>query len=135
MPNSSALIDELIAKTPGWRGAAVAKLRKLIHDADPEITEEVKWRRPSNPLGAAVFEHNGMVCLVGVLKDRVRLSVVAGSTLPDPHHLFNAMLVGKTRAIDISEGDKLNETALKALIRAGVEQNLGKEKPAGARKK
>ena len=135
MPNPSELIDDLIAKTLDWRGATLAKLRKIIHDADPEITEEVKWRRPSNPMGAPVWEHNGIVCIGGILKERVRLSFAAGASLPDPQKLFNAMLEGnQARAIDIYDGDKLNESALKALIRAGVEHNLAKAKPARKKK-
>jgi hypothetical protein len=127
MPNPTELIDDLITKTPDWRGATLAKLRKIIHDADPEITEDVKWRRPSNPMGAPVWEHNGIVCFGLILKERVRLTMYAGASLPDPHKLFNAMLEGnKARAIDIYEGDKLNETALKALIRSGVAYNLAK---------
>ncbi len=135
MSNPSELIDTLIANTPDWRGATFMKLRKIIHDADPEITEEVKWRRPSNPMGAPVFEHNGIVCIGGILKERVRLTFVAGVSLPDPQKLFNAMLEGKSRAIDVYEGDKPNENALKALIRSGVEHNLAKVKPAKARKR
>ncbi len=135
MPETSDPIDEMIAKTPDWRGPTLAKLRRIIHDADPEISEEVKWRRPSNPMGAPVWEHNGIVCIGGILKERVRLTLVAGASLPDPQKLFNAMLNGKSRAIDIYEGDKLNETALKALIRSGVEHNLAKVKPAKARKR
>jgi hypothetical protein len=131
MPNPT----ELIAQNPDWRGATLAKLRKLIRDADPEITEEVKWRMPSNPTGAPVWKHNGIVCIGGILKERVRLTLYAGASLPDPHKLFNAMLNGKSRAIDVYEGDKLNGTALKALIRSGVEHNLAKEKPAKARKR
>ena len=126
MPNRSELIDGMIAKTPDWRGATLAKLRKIIHAADPEITEDVKWRRPGNPMGAAVWEHNGTVCLGVILKERVRLTVAAGASLPDPKRLFNAMLLGKSRAIDVCQGDRLDEAALKALIRAGVEQNLAK---------
>ena len=135
MPNPSELIDEMITKTHDWRGATLAKLRRIIHEADPEITEEVKWKRPSNPMGAPVWEHNGIVCIGGILKERVRLTLVAGASLADPQKLFNAMLKGKSRAIDIYEGDKLNETALKALIRSGVEHNLAKVKPAKARKR
>ena len=135
MPNPSELIDNLIAKTPDWRGATLARLRRIIHDADPEITEEVRWRRPSNPMGAPVWEHNGIVCIGGILKERVRLTLVAGSRLPDPHKLFNAMLEGKSRAIDIYDGDKLNATALKALIRSGVEHNRAKVRPARASKR
>ncbi len=136
MPNPTELIDEMIAKTPDWRGATLARLRRLIHDADPGITEEVKWRRPSNPMGAPVFEHNGIVCIMGILKERVRLTLNQGASLPDPKKLFNAMLVGnKARAIDIYHGYKVNETALKALIRSGVEHNLAKVKPSKARKR
>jgi len=135
MPNPTQLIDDLIAKTSDWRGATFAKLRGIIHDADPEITEEMKWRRPSNPMGTPVFEHNGIVCIGGILKERVRLTVAQGASLPDPHKLFNAMLNGKSRAIDIYENDKINETALKALIRSIVERNLAKVKPANSRKR
>jgi hypothetical protein len=86
-------VDELIAKTPGWRGATLAKLRRIIHDADPEIEEDVKWKRPSNPLGSAVWTHDGVVCFGIILKERVRLSFSAGSRLPDPKKLFNAQLL------------------------------------------
>jgi hypothetical protein len=129
-------IDHLIAKTHDWRGATLAKLRKIIHDADPEIVEALKWRRPSNPMGAPVWEHNGVVCIGNVLKERVRLTLPAGASLPDPHRLFNARLESNTvRAIDIYEGDKLNQTALRALIRSGVKHNQTKVKRAKARKR
>ena len=104
-------VDELIAKTPDWRGAMLAKLRKIVHDADPEIAEDVKWKRPSNPLGSAVWSHDGMVCVGIILKERVRLSFSAGSSLPDPKKLFNAQLLGKSRAIDVSQNEKLDEQA------------------------
>jgi len=135
MPNPSELIDDMIAKTPDWRGTTLAELRRIIHDADPEITEEVKWKRPSNPMGAPVFEHNGIVCIANILKERVRLTWNAGASLPDPQELFNARLDSNTaRAIDIYEGDTVNESALKGLIRAGVERNLAKVKPARKKK-
>jgi len=135
MSSQSELIDELIASTPDWRGATLAKVRQIIHDADPEMTEELKWRRPSNPMGAPVFEHNGIVCILVILKERVRLTFNEGASLSDPHELFNAMLEGnKLRAIDLYEGDKLDETALRALIRSGVDHNLAKLKPAKTRK-
>ena len=106
MPNPNELIDDMIAKTPDWRGTTFAELRRIIHDADPEITEEVKWKRPSNPMGAPVFEHNGIVCIANILKERVRLTWNAGASLPDPQELFNARLDSNTaRAIDIYEGD------------------------------
>ena len=131
MPSLSKHVDEMIANTPDWRGATLAELRRVIHEADPEITEEVKWRRPSNPMGSAVFEHNGIVCIGVLLKERVRLSLADGASLPDPKKLFNAQLEGnKSRAIDFYENDTLNEAALKTLVRAGVEHNLAKAKPA-----
>jgi hypothetical protein len=134
MPNPSELIDELIAKTPDWRGTTLAELRRIINDADPEITEEVKWRRPSNPMGAPVFEHNGIVCVANILNERVRLSFPTGLGLPDPQKVLNAVSEGnKTRIIDLYEGETVNERALKDLIRAGVERNLAKAKPTRAK--
>ena len=131
MPNQSKEIDELIETTPDWRGATLAELRRIIHDADPEIIEEVKWKRPSNPLGAPVFEHDGVVCVANILKERVRLSFPAGLSLPDPQKILSAVTEGnKTRIVDLREGDEVNESALKDLIRAGVERNLAKAKPA-----
>jgi hypothetical protein len=129
MPNPNELIDDLIAKTPDWRGEIFTKLRKIIHDADPEITEEWKWVTANRP-GTPVWEHNGSVCHINILKDKVKLTLHEGASLPDPQKLFNAGLEGnKLRALDIHEGDKLNESALKALVRAGVEHNLAKVKP------
>ena len=122
-------VDELIAKTPDWRGAMLATLRKIVHDADPEIAEDVKWKRPSNPLGSAVWSHDGMVCVGIILKERVRLAFSAGSSLPDPKKLFNAQLLGKSRAIDFSRNEKLPEQALKAIVKAGVAHNLAKTRP------
>jgi hypothetical protein len=129
MPSRSALIDVMIAKTPGWRGKTLARLRKVIHTADPDIVEDVKWRRPANPIGSAVFEHDGIVCAGVILKERVRLIFWAGASLPDPHRLYNAQLEGKSRAIDFHEGETLKERALTALIRAGVKHNRNKVKP------
>ncbi len=94
----------------------------------PTWPNAVKWKRPGNPLGARVFEHDGVVCIAVLLKERVRLKFVAGSSLPDPKRLFNAELQGKSRAIDFSEGDRINESALKALVRAGVKRNVDKAK-------
>ena len=126
-------VDELIAKTPDWRGATLAKLRKIVHDADPEIAEDVKWKRPSNPLGSAVWSHDGMVCVGIILKERVRLSFAAGSSLRDPKKLFNAQLLGKSRAIDVSQNEKLDEPALKAIVKAAVGRSLAKTRSAKAR--
>ena len=127
MPNPSDEIDELIAKTPDWRGATFARLRKIILVAAPGISEVIKWRKPSNPMGAPVWEQNGIVCVGNILKGSVRLTFPAGASLPDPQKLFNTRLDSKTaRAIDVFEGEELDETALKALIRSGVEHNLTK---------
>ena len=123
-------VDELIAKTPDWRGAMLAKLRTIVREADPEIAEDVKWKRPSNPLGSAVWSHDGMVCVGIVLKERVRLGFSAGSSLPDPKKLFNAQLLGKSRAIDVSRNEKLDEPALKAIVKAAVAHNFAKARPA-----
>ena len=133
MTKKTGPVDALIAKTPGWRGATLARLRKIVDEADPEIAEDVKWRRPSNPNGSAVFAHDGLVCIGIVLKERVRLSFSAGASLPDPKKLFNAQLLGKSRAIDIAEGEKLDERAVKALVRAGVDRNRAKAKKAKTR--
>jgi hypothetical protein len=131
MPDQNQAIDEMIANTSDWRATTLADLRRIIHAADPEIIEAVKWRRPSNPMGSAVFEHNGIVCMGVLLKERVRLVLAQGAGLPDPDRLFNAQLEGnKSRAIDFYEGDMLNEDALISLIRAGVEKNLAKGKSA-----
>lgn len=126
-------VDELIAKTRDWRGAKLAKLRRIVHDADPGIAEDVKWKRPSNPLGSAVWSHDGMVCVGIILKERVRLSFSAGASLPDPAKLFNAQLLGKSRAIDVSQNEKLDEQALRAIVKAAVGHNLAKSRPAKPR--
>ena len=133
---ASKLITNYIAETGDWRGATLAKLRRIIHDSDTEVTEELKWRRPSNPMGAPVWQHNGIVCVGNILKERVRLTFFAGARLPDPHKLFNTRLDSRTaRAIDFYEGDKVNETALRALVRSAVRYNLAKKRPTKSRKK
>ena len=126
-------VDELIAKTPDWRGATLGKLRKIVHDADPDIAEDVEWMRPGNPLDSAVWSHEGQVCVGIILKERVRLAFSAGSSLPDPKKLFNAQLLGKSRAIDVSQNEKLDESALKAIVKAAVRHNLAKTRPAKTR--
>ena len=115
-------VDAIIEATPDERGAILAKLRDLIHAADPEIVEVVKWRKPSSPLGAPVFEHDGIVCILIPLKGRVRLSFVEGSVLPDPKELFNAQLNGKSRAIDFPVGGRIDAAAVKALVKAAVKR-------------
>jgi hypothetical protein len=125
--NPSERIDELIAATPDWRGATIARLRRIVHEADPEIIEEWKW------LGSPVFSHGGIVCVITILKNKVKMTLPEGARLADPDRLFNAGLEGnKWRAIDICEGDKINESALEALIRSGVEHNIAKAESAGS---
>ena len=107
-----------------WRAETLARVRKLIKEADPDMVEEVKWRKPSNPLGVPVWEHAGIVCTGETYKDKVKLTFAKGATLKDPSGLFNSSLEGNTRrAIDIHEGDKIDEKALKALIRAAAALN------------
>lgn len=123
MKSASALIDERIAELGDWRGAMLTKLRKLIHDADPEIVEEWKWR------GTPIFSHGGIVCTGETYKSVVKLTFAKGASLPDPAGLFNSSLEGNVRrAIDISEGEKVNEKALKELVRAAVALNLQTKK-------
>src|SRR6266568_173868 len=110
---STGPVHELIAKTPDWRGATLARLREIVRDADPAMVEDVKWRRPGNPNGCAVWERAGIVCAGIILKERVRLSFFAGSSLPDPAKLFNAQLKGKARA-DRSDG-AANDDAARAV--------------------
>src|ERR1700733_2046169 len=116
--SASALIDEKIKELGDWRGKTLAKVRALIHAADPEIVEEWKWR------GTPVFSHGGIVCTGETYKNIVKLTFAKGASLKDPAGLFNSSLDGNVRrAIDIHQGEKLNEAALKALIRAAVELN------------
>jgi len=126
MPTPSELMDKLVADTPDWRGAMFARLRRIILDADPQITEEWKWVTANRP-GTPVWEHAGSVCHINVLKDKVKLTLHQGASLPDPRKLFNNGFGGnQLRAMDLSEGDTFDDAAVKALIRAGVDYNLGK---------
>jgi hypothetical protein len=122
----SGLIDARIAALGDWRGETLARVRALIREADPEIVEEVKWRKPSNAmLGVPVWSHAGIVCTGETYKSVVKLTFARGASLKDPSGLFNASLEGSTRrAIDIREGDKIDEKALKSLIRAAVALNV-----------
>jgi hypothetical protein len=116
--NPSELIDNYIADLTDWRGKMLANLRKIIHDADPEIIEEWKW------MGSPVWSHNGLISVANAHKDKVKLTFVQGASLPDPDKVFNAGLEGnKWRAIDIHEGDEINERALKNIILAAVAYN------------
>lgn len=120
----SHLIDARIVKLADWRGATLARLRKLIHEADPDVVEEVKWRKPSNPMGVPVWEHDGMICTGEIYKDKVKLTFANGAALKDPAGLFNSSLDGNVRrAIDIGEGETIDATAFKALVRAAVAMN------------
>jgi hypothetical protein len=119
----SQLIDGRIKELGDWRGALLARLRTLIKQADPDVVEEWKWR------GVPVWEHNGIICTGETYKAVVKMTFAKGAALPDPAKLFNSSLEGNTRrAIDFPEGAKVNEKALKALIRAAVALNEGKGK-------
>ena len=119
MESASALIDEKIKELGDWRGKTLATVRELIHTADPEIVEEWKW------MGTPVFSHGGIVCTGETYKKVVKLTFAKGASLDDPSGVFNSSLDGNTRrAIDIHENDKLDEVALKNLIRAAVALNL-----------
>ncbi len=127
--NPAKLIDAKIASLGGWRGDTLAQARRLIKATDPKVTEEVKWRKPANPNGVPVWEHDGIICTGETYKDKVKLTFAKGAALDDPSGLFNSSLDGNVRrAIDLFEGDKLNERAFKALIRAAIA--LNKAKPA-----
>jgi hypothetical protein len=117
--SASALIDAKINELGDWRGKTLAKVRKIIHAADPEIVEEVKWR------GVPVFSHGGIVCTGETYKSVVKLTFARGAALQDPSGLFNSSLDGNVRrAIDIHEGDKIDDKALKELVRSAVALNL-----------
>ncbi|HRN17758.1 MAG TPA: DUF1801 domain-containing protein [Trueperaceae bacterium] len=123
--DASRLIDERIQALADWRGDALATVRRLIHEADAAITEDVKWVKPSNPLGVAVWSHDGLVCTGEVYKDKIKLTFAHGAALADPHGLFNSSLAGGTRrAIDIRQGEELNAEAFKALVGAAVAYNV-----------
>jgi hypothetical protein len=128
--SASARIDQKISELADWRGKTLAKVREIIHSADPEIVEEWKWAKATNP-GTPVFSHGGIVCTGETYKNVVKLTFAKGAALRDPAKLFNSSLDGNVRrAIDIHEGEKINEPALKELIRAAVALNLqGQSKP------
>jgi hypothetical protein len=128
--SGSALIDQKINELGDWRGKMLAKVREIIHKADPEIVEEVKWVKQGSS-GTPVFSHGGIVCTGETYKNVVKMTFATGASLPDPSGLFNSSLDGNVRrAIDIHEGDKINEAALKDLMRAAVALNLkGKTNP------
>jgi hypothetical protein len=128
--SASDEIDRKIASLGDWRGAALAAIRRLIRDADPEVVEGVKWRKPSNPAGVPVWEHAGMICTGELYRDKVKLTFARGAALEDPAGLFNSGLAGGTRrAIDIRQGEEVDAAAFKALIREAVVLNLAHKKP------
>lgn len=138
-PSPSQLIDARIAKLTDWRADTFARVRALIKQAGPDIVEEVKWRKPSNGmLGVPVWEHAGIICTGETYKDKVKLTFAKGAALEDPCGLFNSSLDGNIRrAIDLYEGDKIDEQALKALICAAAALNdeQAAARPARPRKK
>src|SRR3954468_2340705 len=122
--NQSAQIDRKIGELGGWRGQTLARLRSLIKEADPDVVEELKWRKPSNPSGVPVWSHSGILCTGESYKDKVKLTFARGASLDDPSGLFNASLEGnRRRAIDIREGENIDADAFKARIRAAVALN------------
>jgi hypothetical protein len=124
MKSASASIDEKIRELGDWRGKTLAKVRKIIHAADPEVVEEWKWAKATSP-GVPVWSHGGIICTGETYKNVVKLTFLKGASLKDPSGLFNASLEGNARrAIDIHEGDTIDEAALKDLIRAAVALNL-----------
>ncbi len=135
-PPAPELIDKKIAELGDWRGRTLGHVRALIKQADPEAVEEVKWRKPSNPLGVPVWSHDGIICTGETYKDKVKFTFAKGASLEDPAGLFNASLAGKARrAIDLHEGEEVDSGAFKALIRAAVALNASgsKAKPRGAK--
>ena len=125
--SSTNLVDLRIESLGDWRGEMLSRIRAVIRQADPEVVEECKWVKPSNPWGVPVWSHDGMICTGETHKNVVKMTFAKGAFLDDPAGLFNSSLEGRLRrAIDIHEGDKVNEKALKALIRAAVGLNSSK---------
>jgi hypothetical protein len=121
---ASELIDTKIRELGGWRGAVLARMRQLIREADPDVLEEIKWRKPTNPAGVPVWSHAGIICTGETYKDKVKLTFAKGALLDDPSRLFNSSLDGNIRrAIDIFGDTQINEAALKMLVRAAVDLN------------
>src|SRR5687768_4133060 len=132
--NPSRLIDRRIRDLRGWRGETLARMRALILEADPEMTEEVKWIKPTNPSGVPVWSHQGVVCTGEAYAKVVKLTFANGAKVPDPSRLFNSSLEGNTRrAIDIHEGQEVDASAFKALVKAAVARNGPPRVPAKKR--
>jgi hypothetical protein len=131
MPDKSASqeIDDIIKAAGNWQGALLSELRATIKKADPELVEEVKWKKPSKPEGVAVWSHDGILCVADLLKNAVRLTFPKGAQLKDPKKLFNTRLTGNTvRGIDFAEGATIDKPALQDLIREAVQANTAKAK-------
>ena len=128
LTSPAQLIEARIKEQSDWRGEILARIRMLIKEADPEVVEEVKWRKPSNAmLGVPVWEHDGIICTGETYKSAVKLTFAKGASLEDPSRLFNASLEGNVRrAIDVHEGEMINEKAFKTLIRVAVALNKSK---------
>ena len=121
------MIDARIESLTDWRGDMLKRLRALIQEADPDVVETVKWRKPSNPTGVPVWEHDGIICTGETYKDKVKLTFAFGARIDDPNGLFNSSLDGNTRrAIDFSEGDTIDTAALKAIVRDAAAFNQAK---------
>jgi len=124
--SASERIDRKIADLGGWRGVTLQRLRDLIKEVDPDVVEECKWVKPSNPTGVPVWSHAGIICTGESYNAKIKLTFARGASLPDPVGLFNSSLDGKVRrAIDIVEGVDVDADAFKALIRAAIKQNTG----------
>jgi hypothetical protein len=120
----SDLIDARIAELGDWRGETLARIRALIHEAEPDVVETVKWRKPSNPGGVPVWELDGIICTGETYKDKVKITFAQGAALDDPARVFNASLsTGTRRAIDLREGDEMDEDAFKELVVAAAARN------------
>jgi hypothetical protein len=135
MESAAAFIDERIKQLGDWRGKTLAHVRRLIHDADPDIQEEWKWAKPTNP-GTPVWSHDGIVCTGESYKQVVKFTFARGASIEDPQKLFNSSLEGNTRrAIDLREGEKIDEAAFRKLIRAAVAANSAAQAQRATRKK
>ena len=123
--SDSQLVDQKIAGLGDWRGTLLTRIRQLIKEADPDVVEEMKWRKPSNPLGVPTWSHAGIICTGETYKDKVKLTFARGASLADPKSLFNSSLTGgMRRAIDFHESDRVDEVAFKALIVEAIAANL-----------
>jgi hypothetical protein len=132
--SARARIDKTIAELGDWRGETLSRMRQLIKEADPDVVEETKWVKPSNPAGVPTWSHDGIICTGEIYKSTVKLTFANGASVEDPAKLFNSSVGGNTRrAIDIREGEKVDAGAFKALIRAAVDLNTARAKAKSRR--